>query len=152
MNEQSSSVTIEDKQETLIGKVCNPWTWRLANGFMALFFAFATYVQVSVPHFEFIFDILRTRQGKSVAISSFIYLYYTKNGPADKEDFFNISWITKQQIRTVTTCWFHSLDTYIEVSKKYVTVKKIAIFDIIKSYVMFSDGFEPFRRLGDVDH
>lgn len=49
MNEQSSSVTIEDKQETLIGKVCNPWTWRLANGFMALFFAFATYVQLNDP-------------------------------------------------------------------------------------------------------
>ena len=49
MTEQSSIVTVEDKQETLIGKVCNPWMWRVANGFMALFFAFASYVQVSPP-------------------------------------------------------------------------------------------------------
>lgn len=54
MTEQSSIVTVEDKQETLIGKVCNPWMWRVANGFMALFFAFASYVQVSPPYFELI--------------------------------------------------------------------------------------------------
>lgn len=49
MTEQSSIVTVEDKQETLIGKVCNPWMWRVANGFMALFFAFASYVQINDP-------------------------------------------------------------------------------------------------------
>ena len=70
-----STVPIEDsKQQLLIGKVCNPWTWRVANGFMAVFFALAAYVQVSV-RYVFFFLYCITRSGDSVAISSIIHRY-----------------------------------------------------------------------------
>ncbi|XP_068673769.1 transmembrane protein 220-like isoform X2 [Montipora foliosa] len=32
-----------------ISRVCNPWTWRLANGVMATFFALSAYVQINDP-------------------------------------------------------------------------------------------------------
>ena len=37
----------QGNQQSLPSKMCSPWTWRLANGVMALFFALAAYVQVS---------------------------------------------------------------------------------------------------------
>ena len=43
-----STIGIQENSKSLASKVCNPWTWRLANGVMALFFALAAYVQVCV--------------------------------------------------------------------------------------------------------
>ena len=42
-----SAIPIQDNQQ-LLAKICNPWTWRIANGFMAVFFGLAAYVQVSL--------------------------------------------------------------------------------------------------------
>ena len=44
MAEKNTSVAIQDIN--FPSKVCSPWTWRLANGFMAVFFALSAYVQV----------------------------------------------------------------------------------------------------------
>ena len=45
---EQSVIPVEENQHSLVAKICNPWTWRLANVVMALFFALAAYVQVSI--------------------------------------------------------------------------------------------------------
>ena len=45
---ERSVIPIEENQHSVVAKICNPWTWRLANVVMALFFALAAYVQVSI--------------------------------------------------------------------------------------------------------
>lgn len=45
---ERSVIPVEENQHSLVAKICNPWTWRLANVVMALFFALAAYVQVSI--------------------------------------------------------------------------------------------------------
>ena len=45
---ERSVIRIEENQHSVVAKICNPWTWRLANVVMALFFALAAYVQVSI--------------------------------------------------------------------------------------------------------
>ena len=67
-----STVPIEDKQQLLIGKVCNPWTWRVANGFMAVFFALAAYVQVSV-RYVFFFSYIVSQE--AVTLSRYHQLF-----------------------------------------------------------------------------
>ena len=43
---ESSTIPVRDSQQLLV-KICHPWTWRIANVFMAVFFSLAAYVQVS---------------------------------------------------------------------------------------------------------
>lgn len=47
MADKNTSVAIQDIN--FPSKVCSPWTWRLANGFMAVFFALSAYVQINDP-------------------------------------------------------------------------------------------------------
>ncbi|XP_073245026.1 transmembrane protein 220-like isoform X2 [Porites lutea] len=43
---ERSVIPIEENQHSVVAKICNPRTWRLANVVMALFFALAAYVQL----------------------------------------------------------------------------------------------------------
>ena len=43
---ECSAIPILDNRQLLV-KICHPWTWRIANVFMAVFFSLAAYVQVS---------------------------------------------------------------------------------------------------------
>ena len=43
---ECSTIPVQDNQQLLV-KICHPWTWRIANVSMAVFFALAAYVQVS---------------------------------------------------------------------------------------------------------
>lgn len=43
---ECSAIPILDNRQLLV-KTCHPWTWRIANVFMAVFFSLAAYVQVS---------------------------------------------------------------------------------------------------------
>lgn len=44
---ECSTIPVQDNHQLLV-KICHPWTWRIANVFMAVFFSLAAYVQVSV--------------------------------------------------------------------------------------------------------
>ncbi|XP_073245025.1 transmembrane protein 220-like isoform X1 [Porites lutea] len=46
---ERSVIPIEENQHSVVAKICNPRTWRLANVVMALFFALAAYVQTNDP-------------------------------------------------------------------------------------------------------
>lgn len=46
---ECSTVQIQENSKSIAVMVCKPWTWRLSNGFMALFFALAAYVQMNDP-------------------------------------------------------------------------------------------------------
>lgn len=45
---ECSAIPILDNRQLLV-KICHPWTWRIANVFMAVFFSLAAYVQINDP-------------------------------------------------------------------------------------------------------
>ena len=51
-----TAIPIQENQQLLLAKICHPWTWRIANMLMAVFFSLAAYVQVSV---EFVYKTKR---------------------------------------------------------------------------------------------
>lgn len=61
---ERSVIPIEETHHSLVAKICNPWTWRLANVVMALFFALAAYVQVSIKICLLTYSLLRFKAGK----------------------------------------------------------------------------------------
>lgn len=61
---ERSVIPIEENQHSLVAKICNPWTWRLANVVMALFFALAAFVQVSIKICLLTYFLLRFKSGK----------------------------------------------------------------------------------------